>query len=47
MAEYTFTSNSTIDRPREEVFDFFSKAENLELITPPELGFHIVTPTPI
>ena len=47
MAEYVYTSTLTVERPREQVFDFFSRAENLELITPPELGFHIVTPTPI
>ena len=47
MAEYLYTSTLTVARPREQVFDFFSRAENLELITPPELNFHIVTPTPI
>ncbi|MBK8466073.1 MAG: SRPBCC family protein [Chloracidobacterium sp.] len=46
MAEYTFKADLTLDLPIDEVFAFFADAENLERITPAELGFHILTPTP-
>jgi hypothetical protein len=29
------------------VFEFFANAENLEKLTPPQLSFHIPSPTPI
>lgn len=36
-----------IPRPIEEVFPFFSIPENLSKLTPPFLGFSILTPSPI
>lgn len=33
--------------PLEEVFSFFSNAENLEALTPPWVGFQILSPLPI
>jgi hypothetical protein len=36
-----------LDVPIETAFEFFSRAENLEAITPPLLRFRITTPGPI
>lgn len=46
-AGYLLRADMLIERPIEEVFDFFSRAENLERITPASIHFNIVTPTPI
>lgn len=36
-----------VDRPLARVFPFFEKPENLALITPPSLGFRLLTPSPV
>lgn len=44
---YRLSTQTRIGKPLEEVFAFFSDAQNLAKITPPDMGFTIVTPTPI
>ena len=47
MADFRHRSGVLLRHSREQVFDFFSRAENLELLTPPWLHFEILTPLPI
>ena len=47
MTVYTLERELFVPLPIERVFDFFSRAENLERITPAWLNFRIVTPLPI
>ena len=47
MKYYELDMEQFIDQPVEKVFEFFSRPENLEEITPPRLGFTIMTPSPI
>jgi len=45
--DYVLRRETTVNCALPEVFNFFSKAENLEAITPPWLRFRIETPQPI
>jgi ligand-binding SRPBCC domain-containing protein len=47
MKPHQLVTETIIRRNINEVFDFFSKAENLNALTPPELSFKILTPLPI
>jgi ligand-binding SRPBCC domain-containing protein len=47
MPEHTLKTAITLPLSRAAVFPFFSKAENLGKLTPPELSFEIKSPLPI
>lgn len=47
MTEHILRTTLHLALPRPQVFSFFSSAENLGRITPPEVGFSIETPLPI
>lgn len=47
MKIYTLKYEQFVGMPLDEVFSFFSRPENLALITPSWLGFVILTPSPL
>ena len=44
---HTLERRQRIDLPAERVFEFFSKAHNLQALTPAWMSFNVITPEPI
>lgn len=47
MKTFTLRKEILVQRPLGDVYEFFSRPENLTLITPPWLGLRILTPSPV
>ncbi len=47
MRRYELIREQQITRPLKRIFPFFEKPEHLGLITPPSLGFSLISPSPI
>lgn len=44
---HVLTQRTVIDAPLSDVFPFFTKAENLGALTPPDMAFNILNPEPL
>lgn len=47
MPEHIFERTIWLPAERDYLFDFFSRAENLQLVTPGWLNFRVLTPLPV
>jgi ligand-binding SRPBCC domain-containing protein len=47
MQPHRLYREQAVSAPLEDVFPFFAEPGNLAKITPPSMGFHILTPPPI
>ena len=47
MKTFTLTNELWLPHQPQDVFPFFADAFNLERLTPPSLGFRVLTPSPI
>jgi ligand-binding SRPBCC domain-containing protein len=47
VAPFLFRAEQFVPQPLDEVFEFFSKAENLQRLTPPWLHFRVIRVQPV
>ena len=47
MPDFRIQHSVLLRHPRPDVFEFFFRAENLNVLTPPWLHFSVLTPLPI
>jgi ligand-binding SRPBCC domain-containing protein len=47
VKQYELTRRQPLSRPLRRIFPFFERPEHLALITPPSLGFKLLSPSPV